>query len=232
MGHPIINVRPGALIVKINKEGYTKLVALARTVVLRMTAAVAIFATPNPAMAALTAAADALETAATKMGHKRNRGSKADLEAAKAAATTLRNLLTAELAYVIKIGLKNEPTDATAFAALIVQSGFSMKNVKSITPKPQVATFARRTNNMLVGSEPQLKWRKPKGLLKGKQIAGYNIRNGAKPVSPADVDPILATTTATKWEPKGLSKGSHTYRIFPFNSRGEGTPLFVSLTVI
>lgn len=229
MGRAINNPRKGNIRVKINKEGYKKLVQFADTVVLRLTGN-ASFATPSPTLVAVTAAADDLRAAATFMGLKRNRGSKAEKLDAQEKATTVRSLLTALLKYVIDTALVASGADTPAFTAMIATTGFSMADVRSLNPHAQIARYVSQNNNKLhPGSELRLKWRKPLGLIKGGKVAGYNIY-----LKDGGVWVIKQTTTKTNTiipNPGGLPVAIDCM-IVPFNSRGSGNPFFATVKTL
>lgn len=215
MGRPINPIRKSNLRIKTNREGYKKIIALASTVVVKMTGNTD-FTTPIPALAAITSAITTAKNATAFMGQKRNRGSKGEKLQAQQANQALRSLLTAELSYVRNTAEIAAAGDVLEFNRIIVGSGFGLSDVRSINPKAQIATFVRQDNSKLhPGSEGRLNFKRPLGLIKGAKVAGYNIYIGGK---------IALTTTKTNAIIPTTPGVNTDVVIVPFNSRGSGAP--------
>jgi hypothetical protein len=215
MGRPINNIRKGGLRIKINREGYKTIYALSTTVVAKMTGN-AEFTTPIPALATITSAGDLLKDAMAFMGQKRNRTSRTNKLDCQLKALTCKNLLDALLNYVIQTALQTAAGDMSAFSNIIVSSGFGMKDVRSVNPRAQIATFVRQDNSKLhPGNEGRLNWKRPLGLIKGAKVAGYNILIGGV---------IVQTTTKTSAIIPTVMGVNTDVVIVPFNSRGQGAP--------
>ena len=179
MGRPINNLRKASIRTKINKAGYKKLIALGESVGAALLANIVTFATPTPALTVLTTDVTAAKTATAFMGQKRNRGSKVELAAAQAAATNLRATLTALLKYVENTAVLAEPSDIPAQTVILSMSGFGFAVTRAITPKSQIPTFVRQTNNhKFPGNVHRVNWKRPIGLIKGKRPSSYDILIG------------------------------------------------------
>lgn len=220
MGRPINNIRKAILRIKTSTSAVQKLVQIGETVVLKMTGN-ANFATPSPTLVNLTAATTDVKLAMAKTNYKRSRGSKADQLDTVQKATTLKNLLLAELDYVANTAIIAEPQAGPAYNAIIASSGFALRSVRSITPKTQIATMVRQSNTKQYPLEVhRLDWRRPLGLIKGQPVAGYNISHAGV---------IVATTTKTNWVPPVGTAFPYDVMITPFNSKGSGNSFFATI---
>lgn len=168
-----------------------------------------------PALSVLQTGIDDVTADAGIFNNKRNRGSKASKLQLTADSQDLANVLTALQAYVQQTALLADASQGAVYSAMIATSGFGIRSVRSLTPKPQQATFIRQTNNKLhPGSEQRLNWKRPLGLIKGQRVAGYIILR----------DSVYAGTT-TKCNiviPIDATKPSSQIMIIPFNSKGRG----------
>jgi hypothetical protein len=215
MGRPINNIRKAGLRIKINREGYKTIYALTSTVVAAMTGN-ANFVTPLPTLATITAAGTSLKDAMAFMGQKRNRSSRIKKVDCQAKALAAKSLLDALLNYVIQTALQAAAGDMAAFNTIVTSSGFGLKDVRSINPRAQIATFVRQDNSKLhPGNEGRLNWKRPLGLIKGAKVAGYNILIGGV---------IVQTTTKTNTIIPTVPGVNTDVVIVPFNSRGQGAP--------
>lgn len=232
MGKPINDPRSVRLRIKIQAAGYKKLVALAGSVVTAMTAAVATFATPLPALADLTTAQTELRAAMAQSNFKRGRGTKTEQLNTQAKAAILRDLLLQELQYATLTVLQAS-TDTRTQATLFASSGFGIKNPRKNTF--QISQFARGVKQLNTKVHNPgahiLKWKKPTGLLLGKKIDAYNIYI-KDPVALVPTYILIATTTATRFTapPPSLT---HPYPldvwIEPFNRAGAGTRFMATI---
>jgi len=213
----ITNIKRVQTRIKLGASQYLRLVALANTVVEKMTGN-ANFATPAPSLASVTTAAGDLATAAGNMGIRRSRGSKSSLITAQAYATDLRALLSQLEAYVINTAAIAALPDSPAYNVIVASSGFALR-----TParKVQLQTmrYVRQDNNPAFNLEKvRLNWRKPKGLIKGAHATAYEIKSKGQ---------IVAVTTRTNFEVPFTKDYDSPLEITPMNSRGKGVPFFV-----
>lgn len=220
----VVNSRRVQTRVKQGTAAYKAMLFLARTVVAKMTAAVATFAVPVPALADVTTAADTLQAKVAVMGHKRNRASKAQKLACQAATAELRDLLTSLEAYAKNTCLVAAAENSPEYNALLASSGFGLRGSRGIANRLSTVRRVSQTNNDAYGAKaPRLSWEKPKGLIHGLKPAGYNIIISGR---------IVATTVRTniKLDAKNLSPAGKTdVEIVPFNSRGNGQSIFCTV---
>lgn len=221
--------------IKLGQSMYRKMVALARTMVLKMTGN-ANFVTASPSLASVTTAADNLATSMQYLGQKRNRGSKAQLLQAKDDYVVLRDLVLQLISYVKNTASAAALPDTNDYNNIIVSSGAGLqtRGNRGIVNRMQVARRVAQVNDGINNSyDPRLNWEKPKGLIKGKPAKSYNIYF----ISPLDiVNPrkLVATTTATTWSiPPSTINGpeQRDYEIVPFNNLGEGQARRVTVLI-
>ena len=213
MGRPISNIRKSQIRVKINKAGYKKLLALAGSVHTALTGN-AEFTTPSPSLTSLATAKTALAASTRYMGAKRNRGSKAEFAQAQSDANNVRSILTALLQYVTNTVLIAAGGANDQGAAILATTGFGFRVTRKITPKLQIATFVRQTNNhQFPGNLHRLNWKRPIGLIKGKRPTAYNILIGGV---------IVQTVTKTNAIIPVAPGANVDVLIQPMNSRGTG----------
>lgn len=221
--------------IKLGQSMYKLLVALARTAVLKMTGN-ANFATPAPSLASVTTAANNLRDSMQYLGHKRNRGSKAQLLQAQDDYIVLRDLLLQLQSYVKNVASAAALPDTNDYNNIITSSGFGLqtRGGRGIVNRMQVVRRASQVNNGVNNSyDPRLNWEKPKGLIKGKPAKSYNIYfiNPFDAVNPRQ---LVATTTATTWRipPATIDKAEQRdYDIVPFNDLGEGQARRVTVLI-
>lgn len=222
MGRPITALRKANIRIKVNKEGYTKLVQLGQTVHNQLLANIADYAIPLPTLVALQAAVTALRTAASFMGHKRNRASKAQKDDAQLKATSLRLILDELKNYVLNTVTVAFGNQSPERAELLARSGFGFADTRSINRHAQIPRFMRQTNNSIFdGNSNRINWKRPIGMIKGAKVAGYNVYVNGK---------LTLTTTkcnAVITPPPGGAIVNLVVK--PFNSRGEGNGLYTSL---
>ncbi len=222
----------------INSASYAKLIVLANVVSAKMTAAIATFATPTPALVDLDTAATTLIDAAQVTRLKRNRCSAVQTLAARAAANDVRVLLQQLLQYSVNTVLDLFPANSPQFNATLATAGFAMKNIRK--PKHmRIATYIRQDNNKKHGApEMWLNWKRPTHLIKGAAIAGYLIHwaDIKSPGSPPTIEQFLMATTKTTANlypffggPTSLPARGY---IIPFNSLGQGQPIFFSMNKV
>jgi hypothetical protein len=224
MGKLLTNQRRALMRIKTAPSNYRQLVALGNSVIKGLTASALVFLTPNPALAALQTAVDDLKNAINGIGTKKNKGSKADVLAAKDFADTLKKLLVQELGYVISVvELTMTPTQQ---AALLAQTGFAFRKVKAIKTSAQMPRLVRQTNNRAVPyTLAQIKFRKPNGTFKGQKLNQYAIwllnGDGTKTF-------IKSVTKTVIDSADGIIRGK-SYEIVPYNSRGNGNPFTINV---
>ena len=227
MGRPINPSRKSNIRVKINKAGYKKLIQLGNTVHAALAGNLN-FATPIPTLPDLATAVTVLTTATIQMGQKRSRGSKSDLAIAQSAAIDLRNILTALKQYVITTAVVAAPTDIPNQTAILATSGFGFAVTRALTPKSQIPTFVRQTNNhKFPGTVGRINWKRPIGLIKGKRVSSFDIYQ-IDPITRTRIS-FLGTTTKTNFESAVPVGTSIMVAIVPKNSRGEGNVATVQI---
>lgn len=169
------SIRPTGII-GVKKSNYQGVVDLATQVVADMTAAAATFTAPLPLLATITGDIATASAAIAAWGPVHNRGSHADLLNLRAAIDVLYVDLLEELAYVMNTCQIAEPTNYSAQAALILSSGFAIKN----NPAPQ-GVLAQPNNLHRVFDvmtplyTPKLRWEKPLGLTSPGNVKMYGI---------------------------------------------------------
>ena len=165
-------------------------------------------------------------------GVKGARGSHSDLINLRASAFALKNLLTAESAYVQNIV---DPTTSYADQdAFILTSGFSTKN----SPTPQGVLSAPQNLHQVFNGNvsiyiPKLRWKKPLGLTSPNNVKFYQILRypSIGPTLPA----VIATSTKTAFTDNtgGLVKGTgYTYTVTACNDSGASpfcSPIAVTI---
>lgn len=219
MGKNITQPQKAVLRLKINTLGFDALISLARTVVVRMTINVAVFATPDVPLATITTAADALQVAKSGHGTKRNRGSKAEYTDLIVKANTLRVLLIGEVGYIYNT--LSPTADVPLYNAQLLLAGFSAKSKRSRVARLQNPRFMRQTNNKTFNSTlRRINWRKGLGLLKGLPVAGYNLYWGGK---------LQATTTKGNFVIPSGAGSPVIVNVVPFNARGEGNGIAMTV---
>lgn len=195
-----------------------QLLTLARTVVDKMTGNVN-FATPSPTLGDITTAADALAIAIQDNGFKFNRGGKANQNILKARTSDLYLLLVQLAAYVQAIS-RNGATTPEQYA-IAASSGFAAKNTYSKKPLLQTSTYNTPINTRKVAYTSNiLKWRKPKGLIKGATVSGYQVFVGSHQIG---------TTTKGYFEIplQETTQSINAFTIVPFNRNGTGAPFTI-----
>lgn len=203
---------------KIGKLAYTLLLALAKSVHSKMTGNAA-FATPSPSLATLATATTALESALIGVGTKRNKGSKASVLSARDSATHLRGLLTALVGYVEST--LSPTADVPLYNATLASAGFSLKSIRSRVPKMKQVTFIQHNNSAkFIPTDGRIQWRRPLTLLKGLPVDGFNIYKAGV---------LISTTTAGFFYTNQPLKTESTYTVRPFNARGEGQSMNVTV---
>lgn len=208
--------------IPVRKTQYQALVTFAQNVVVAMTAAIADFATPNPALATITAAAIACQTAINNWGVVGARGTHNQLMILRSDALTLYNLIVAEAAYVQSIVSFTGGTYADQLA-LITSSGFSSKN----SPSPQGPLQAVENLHQMYAPgvsiyTPKLKWKKPLGLTSPGNVKFYAVfRSTVLPVVLGNSR--IGTTTKTSFIDKTCVKGStYAYSVQAWNTNQAG----------
>jgi len=180
------------------------------------------FATPAPALAALTAAQVDLDAAIAAWGPVGNRGSHADLLNLRLQAITCYNLLFAESAYVDNTAQIAAGNDYVLMASIINSSGFAVKNAptpQGVLGAPQDLIRVYADNVSLY--DIKLKWKKPLGLNSPGNVKGYTVwRNSANSFPTATQ---IATTTKSTFIDNTVSAGETVYYwVTAFNTEGNG----------
>jgi hypothetical protein len=227
MGKLLLNPRRPLLRIKINSLNYRKVQALLASVIANLTLNVGTFPTPSPTVIELTALQTALQSALNGLGTKKNKGSHAQVLAAKEASLAAKNGLVLALGYVQTTIALNAPP--AVVAAQLALAGFAFRKVKGLLKggAPQMVSFLRQTNNRTTPYiNGQLKWRKPLGSIKGSKLAGYRIYQtiGTAP------EQYFGTVTKTSALVTTPALGTPiVYRIVPFSSRGEGVSMSITV---
>lgn len=206
-----------------NKD-YVSLQTLAVRIVSFMTAAVAIYATPNPALASVTAQVSALKSAIGSGGSKWNRGSKASIELIRAEAESLRALIIALIAYAVNTTVTSDSQQTQSLYNYLL-SGLSRKRPPIASNKSLDNIRGFKISRVGANFESiRFQWKKPKGMIKGKPANLYII-------SVQDENGIWqkqGQVTKTSFDINSgspLFDGATTFlRIQPFSSTGEGQP--------
>lgn len=178
------------------------------------------FPTPAPPLTDIEAATTALTNAITAWGTKGHRGSQLDLTNLRIAATTLRNLLILEAAYVMNlVNLNATPLEQKAF---INSSGFAVKDARS----PQGVLGAPQNVRQLIQKNltpytPKIKWAKPPALTSVNNVRSYNIfRSVTNDYSTAA---YIGITTKTSFVDMAAPKGTTQYYfVAGVNTNGLG----------
>ena len=226
MTHSLINL-------SLSKLSYANLAAFSQTIASGFTSQVTDYPTPNPAMSALTADINVLNTAVTKWGVKGNRGSHADHVALKDAANTVRN----DLRMLADYAQNKKPDDTTSWIAV----GFKIKRAKS---KPVALEMVQNLRNFISRDIPapgiKLKWKKPLGT-DSTDVKGYVVQRNNVPTYPVSVDGsrglanVIGLVPNTSFIDSVPFVGANYYWVTPFNTVGYGVtsdPLMVISTVI
>jgi len=141
---------------------YQTLFDFGTNVVAAMTAAVAVFVAPTPALADITTALTSLQTSITLWGVKGNRGSHAELVALRAARNLVRSLLEQESSYVqgVARSLSSVPEDEKD---TILLAGMRPKDDANTLPIPNAPVNARQLvrQKYLSTKKIFMKWKKP-----------------------------------------------------------------------
>lgn len=185
------------------------------------------FTTPDPALADIQTATVDVETAIADWGPVGNRGSHAQLIALRDKARTLYNLLLAEANYVQNTAAATAAGDYTLMATIITSSGFFVKNNPSpqgVIGSPQDFHQVFRDNISIYA--PQVRWKKPTGLLSPNNVKLYQIlRNTANDFSTAVV---IGTSTKTVFTDASVAHATqYYYWVRGVNTNGNGTESMV-----
>lgn len=211
MGKPVTNPVKEQLRVKIGALNYKALISLGDSVVLHLSGNL-IFPSPAPPLIDLSTAIANLRATNTLIGTKRNKGSKSDVIACRTSATTLRAVLIQLAGYVLSTLSPN--ASVPDYNAALATAGFALKSKRSRVAKMQSVTFIQQNNNAkFIPSDGRIKFRKPRGLLKGLVVDGFNVYKGGV---------LVGTTTATFFLTGQAVNTVGSYIVRPFNARGEG----------
>lgn len=185
----------------------------------------AAFATPDPAIVALTAAQTALDAAIAAWGPVGARGSHVDLMNLRSAALTMRNLLVQELGYV-QSTVVAAGGDYAAQSAMMASSGFGVKNApvpQGLLGQPE--NFHQNFRNNISIYFVGLGWKKPLGLTSPGNVKNYQIwRN---PTNNVFNDPTcvgIGTATRTQFIDRTPLDTPAWYFITASNDQGLGAP--------
>lgn len=163
------------------------LVAKAGTVIAQLTANAATFPTPLPAIAALTAAKDALVLA---MGEA-EQGSKAAYIELRARRRSLKDLLTQEASYVSNV--------ANGDAAKINDGGFEVRNSPTPAPVPEAPVFDDARVSPYTGAV-EVTW-------SAKGARSYQVYMTEKDPLTAAEWTVVGTSTRRYFKKQGLESG-------------------------
>lgn len=222
MGKPVTQARQPLARIKISPTNYKVWSQLAAKVIAQLTLNVSEFPTPFPTVVQLGTDLTALNAAIAALGTKNNKGGKAEVLAVRAACNTLANDLRLELAYVLNTINKALPPDQQQ--VLLNQSGFTQANIISKIPTTQFVKFAKQSNTrQFPQALRRISFKKPLGLIKGGQIAAYNVYDAA-------TGNFLFMSTKTNFQMTGGALGAiSSVKVIPFNNRGNGNSFTIAV---
>jgi hypothetical protein len=214
----------------LSKLSFTNLAGFAQTIHDGFVAQIAVYATPNPLMAAFLLDIKALNTAITAWGVKGNRGSHADHVALRNAADVVKN----DLRMLADYAQNTEPDNTTSWTAV----GFKVKRAKS---KPVALEMVQNLRNFISRDIPapaiKLKWKKPLGADES-DVKGYVVQRNNVPEQPSidgsrAIANVIGIVTNTSFIDGIPFVGANYYWVTPFNTLGYGVssdPLMVIST--
>jgi len=206
-------------------KDYISLMALAIRIVNYMTANIAIYATPNPVLADVTTQKDALKTAVGAGGSKWNRASKSSLLLIQSEAELLRSMIIALIAYAVNTVTTDDSQQTQAMYNFLL-SGISVKKRPTVSGKNlNVIRGFRMIRSGTNLTDLTFRWKRPKGLIKGKPANLYRIEAYA-PLSLVWM-PVTETTKTEYIFNNGsgqLALNEIQFRVIPMNKNGDGQP--------
>lgn len=182
------------------------------------------FGTPSPDLTVLGSQISDATAALSAWGGKGNRGSHETYVDLCTKSLTLWQSLKAEAQYVQNVAQLTAGNDYELMAALIVTSGFSLKNsgspqglLQKVQDFRQVMSLQLNANNVL------LKWKKPLNCTTRSNVKGYKVYKGVTP-------PVFSTAAVYATVPKCTFVNTNNtgdvqtwcYWIVPFNTAGDG----------
>lgn len=190
-------MKPTATI-NVRKSAFQALSNFVQNVIDQMTAAIASFPTPIPALTGVQTDVDDLNDAITAWGPEGNRGSAADYINLLDAAEVVYNDALALQAYVQNTAQDTAGSDYVAMAAIIASSGFSLK----AAPAPQGVLaapndFLRVVNPTVSLHQVALKWKKPAGLHSPGNVKAYQILRAD--INDFNQAAVIGTSTKTSF---------------------------------
>lgn len=208
-------------ILGVKRSNYQGIANLANLIIAGMTGN-ANFVTPSPALLAIQTELTTLEADIATWGPVGNRGSHADLLALRAQADLVYSMLLAESEYVQNIAQLAAGADYPTMAAIIITSGFGVKN----NPNPQgllgVPTdFHQEFKNSINIYFVKTNWTKPVGLNSPGNVKAYQVlRSLTNDFSNAVV---IGTTTKTNYLDTTAAAGTkYFYWCRGVNTNGVG----------
>lgn len=212
---------------RVYEMSYQTLLNFSENVVAQMTAAIATFATPTPALATITTANTNLQARITAWGNEGNRGSHADLIALRSARDEVRNLLEQEAGYVQGVARSLAPL-AVDQKDIILSAGMRPKDDSQILPAPNPPQNARQLvkQNLLGTLQIALKWAKPLTL------PGSNSKPPFYYLQSSDDNVVwntIATVTKTSALVQMPTNATVYFRVIAVNATGQSGP---SVTIV
>jgi hypothetical protein len=225
-------MRKPQIVIKLSPLNYAGLANLGNRAVSSLTGN-GNFTTPAVTLVNLQAAITAVEDAIAVWGPKGNRGSHEDVVDLRTKALTLHGMLKAEADYVQTTAQIAAGNDFAAMAAIMVTSGFDLKNI----PGPQgmleaVQNFHRFISRSLAPNQVKLKWKHPLNVTSKSNVKSYRVLRGTTNVFSAAVEIGAPTkTTFIDTNNTGVSQ-TWFYWVVAVGSAGDSAPSGVVSVIV